>query len=165
MLYNVNTSLFAACRPRGVGAAGNFGPGDARSKREHGKERKGGRRVDIRYCKLEIFLPESHLEAVRRALERVDAGHIGRYDRCLSYSPVTSCWRPLPGTSPYLGEVGAVCTARELKVEVTCPVERVEETVAAVRAAHPYEEPVIQVIPLWGTGLAGEQKEGDSHGI
>ena len=27
------------------------------------------------------------------------------------------------------------------------------------------EEPVIQVIPLWGTGLAGEQKEGDSHGI
>ena len=129
------------------------------------KRGKGGRRVDIRYCKLEIFLPESHLEAVRRALERVDAGHIGRYDRCLSYSPVTSCWRPLPGTSPYLGEAGAVCTARELKVEVTCPVERVEETVAAVRAAHPYEEPVIQVIPLWGTGLAGEQKEGDSHGI
>ena len=29
------------------------------------------------YCKLEIFVPESHLEAVRAALLSVDAGHIG----------------------------------------------------------------------------------------
>lgn len=108
-----------------------------------------------RYCKLEIFLPESHLEAVREALWSVDAGHIGRYDRCLSYSPVTSCWRPLSGTRPYLGEEGALCTQRELKIEVTCRLERLEETMAAVRRAHPYEEPVIQAIPLWAVGLEG----------
>ena len=30
------------------------------------------------FCKLEIFLPESHLGAVQRALAEVDAGHIGR---------------------------------------------------------------------------------------
>ena len=57
-------------------------------------------------CKLEIFIPESHLEALRAALAAVDAGHIGAYDGCLSYAPVTSCWRPLPGTAPYLGRVG-----------------------------------------------------------
>ena len=55
-------------------------------------------------CKLEIFVPESHLEAIEKALWSVDAGHIGKYDHCLSYSPVTGCWRPLPGTTPYLGE-------------------------------------------------------------
>ena len=49
------------------------------------------------YCKLEIFIPSSHLEPLRRALQDVDAGHIGHYDSCLSYSPVTSCWRPLAG--------------------------------------------------------------------
>ena len=47
------------------------------------------------YCKLEIFLPASHLSPLETALRQVDAGHIGAYDSCLSYSPVTSCWRPL----------------------------------------------------------------------
>ena len=105
------------------------------------------------YCKLEIFVPESHLEAVRAALLSVDAGHIGAYDGCLSYAPVTSCWRPLPGTSPYLGRVGELCTSPELKVEVTCRAEQAEAAIAAVKAAHPYEEPVINAIPLLATGL------------
>lgn len=80
-------------------------------------------------------------------------GHIGRYDCCLSYSPVIGAWRPLAGTAPYLGRMGEVCHAPELKVEVTCRTDRVEETVAAVKRAHPYEEPVINVIPLYRTGL------------
>ena len=103
--------------------------------------------------KLEIFLPESHFDAVREALWSVDAGHIGAYDRCMSWSRVHSCWRPLEGTDPFLGTPGEVCRAEELKLEVCCLGERLAETLAAVRAAHPYEEPVINVIPLAGTGL------------
>ena len=34
--------------------------------------------MESEFCKLEIFLPESHLEAVQQALWSVDAGHIGR---------------------------------------------------------------------------------------
>ena len=105
--------------------------------------------------KLEIFLPESHFEAVRQALWAVDAGHIGAYDRCMSWSRVHSCWRPLEGTSPFWGTPGEVCRAEELKLEVCCLGERLAETLAAVRAAHPYEEPVINVIPLAATGLKG----------
>ena len=109
--------------------------------------------MEFSFCKLEIFIPPSHLEPLRKALRRADAGHIGRYDSCLSYSPVTSCWRPLPGTAPYLGRVGELCTAPELKVEITCRVRDLERTVAAVKAVHPYEEPVINAIPLLSTGL------------
>ena len=105
------------------------------------------------FCKMEIFLPEEALPAVREALYRADAGHIGNYDRCLSYSPVTGCWRPLDGTNPYLGTVGEVCEAPELKIEVTCRTGAVPETLRAVRAAHPYEEPVINVIPLYLPGM------------
>jgi len=108
---------------------------------------------DFQYCKLEIFIPESHFPALRRALRDADAGHLGNYDCCLSYSRVTGCWRPLEGTHPYLGEIGAVSEEPELKVEVACLRDRVDETLAAVRAVHPYEEPVINVIPLWRTGL------------
>ena len=106
------------------------------------------------YCKLEIFIPATHLAVLQDTLAEVDAGHIGRYDRCLSYSPVTSCWRPLEGTNPYLGAVGQVSTEPELKVEVTCLLARVDATVEAVKRVHPYEGPVINVIPLYRTSFA-----------
>ena len=63
------------------------------------------------------------------------------------------CWRPLEGTTPYSGKEGEFCSEPELKVEVTCWTKRVEETLTAVKAVHPYEEPVINVIPLYRTGL------------
>lgn len=109
--------------------------------------------TDFKYCKLEIFIPETHLPALQRALQEVDAGHIGSYDCCLSYSPVTGCWRPLAGTSPYLGTVGEISSEPELKVEVTCLTERADLTVDAVKGIHPYEEPVINVIPLYRTSF------------
>ena len=108
---------------------------------------------DFPYCKLEIFIPESHLDLLAQTLSAEDAGHIGRYDSCLSYGPVTGCWRPLPGTQPYAGTIGEVSSEPELKVEVTCPTERVDAVIAAVKAVHPYEEPVICAIPLYRTGL------------
>lgn len=109
--------------------------------------------ADFAYCKLEIFIPETHLAALQQALQQVDAGHIGSYDCCLSYSRVTGCWRPLEGTKPYLGSIGEISVAPELKVEVVCHTARVDETVAAVKRVHPYEQPVIHVIPLYRTGL------------
>ncbi|MCD7927427.1 MAG: cytochrome C biogenesis protein, partial [Oscillospiraceae bacterium] len=54
--------------------------------------------MEFSHYKMEIYVPESHFEALRAALFRVDAGHIGNYDRCLSWSPVRSCWRPRAGT-------------------------------------------------------------------
>ena len=105
------------------------------------------------FIKLEIFIPESHFYALQKALQDVDAGHIGNYDSCLSYSPVMGTWRPLEGTHPYIGEQNAVSCELELKVEVTIRAERLKETIAAIKAVHPYEEPVINAIPLIGVGL------------
>ena len=109
--------------------------------------------MDFAFCKLEVFIPETHLEPLRKVLQEIDAGHIGNYDSCLSYSTVTGCWRPLEGTSPYLGSVGEISCEPELKVEVTVCAERVDETIRAIRRVHPYEEPVINAIPLWRTSF------------
>ena len=59
----------------------------------------------------------------------------------------------MEGASPYLGTAGEISREPEVKVEVTCRVERLEETVEAVKAVHPYEEPVINVIPLIQVGI------------
>lgn len=108
---------------------------------------------DFRYCKLEIFVPETHFAAVQAALQAVDAGHIGHYDACLSYSKVTSCWRPLENCHPFSGREGEISCEPEIKIEAACLTENVDQTVAAIKAVHPYEEPVINVIPLYRTSF------------
>ena len=112
--------------------------------------------METAYCKLEIFVPEDYFEPVCQALIQADAGHIGNYDQCLSVSPVTSFWRPLPGSDPFLGRPGELCRAKELKIEVCCAAAQAKRTIALIKAAHPYEEPVINLIPLLSTGLDGE---------
>ena len=51
----------------------------------------------MKYVKMEIFIPRTHLAALQKALQVVDAGHIGNYDSCLAYSPVMGTWRTLAG--------------------------------------------------------------------
>ena len=109
--------------------------------------------MNFKYCKLEIFIPETHFEALQRALQEVDAGHFGKYDSCLSVTPVTGYWRPLDGADPFIGQIGQISKEAEWKVEVTILTEQLERTLAAVRAVHPYEEPVINVIPLLAIGI------------
>ena len=119
----------------------------------HNEMIRRGISMDLKYCKLEIFLPPSHLEVLQKALQEVDAGHIGNYDSCMSVSPVTGYWRPLDGCNPYIGTNGEISCEPELKVEVTVYTENVDKTIEVVKAVHPYEEPVINVIPLWRTSF------------
>ena len=109
--------------------------------------------MTFEYCKLEIFIPESHLKSLQEALIQCDAGHIGNYEACMSYSHVIGTWRPLNGTKPYIGTEGAISEEQEIKAEVTCQVSDVESIIEAVKKIHPYEEPVINAIPLMRTGL------------
>jgi hypothetical protein len=99
--------------------------------------------------KLEIFAPLEALPALQEALAEAGAGQIGNYDHCLSISRVQGTWRPLPGSNPYSGEIGYIQKAEELKLEVNCPVDLVPQVIQAIRRTHPYEEPVINVIPLF----------------
>lgn len=75
--------------------------------------------MDFEYCKLEIFLPPSHLEVLQKALQEVDAGHIGNYDSCMSVSPVTGYWRPLDGCNPYISQ--------QLSVQSVSMMKRLEQ--------------------------------------
>ncbi len=107
------------------------------------------------WVKIEIFIPEEFVARLSDALADVDVGHIGNYDHCMSVMPVRGYWRPLPGANPYLGTVGAVETGSEAKVEVNCRLSRVAEALKVIRAIHPYEEPVINIVPLLNAQFEG----------
>lgn len=102
----------------------------------------------MQFCKLEIFIPKTHLSQLQSALQNVDAGHIGNYDSCLSYSEVIGTWRPLENAKPYLGKVDNISQEPELKVEVRILAENLNITLEAIKRIHPYETPVINIIPL-----------------
>ncbi len=109
--------------------------------------------MQFKYIKLEIFIPESHFKQLQDLLQKIDAGHIGNYDSCLSYSKVIGTWRPLEGTKPYIGEHNKISEEEEYKVEVTIKSENLKSTIEAIKSIHPYEEPVINAIPLLEVGL------------
>ncbi|MBR5162959.1 MAG: divalent cation tolerance protein CutA [Schwartzia sp.] len=109
--------------------------------------------MNAQYYKLEIFIPETHFHALQKALTEADAGHIGNYDSCLAYSRVTGTWRPLSGTKPFIGVEGEISEEPELKVEVTIRTEILDAVMKAIKAIHPYEEPLINVLPLVATGM------------
>lgn len=100
------------------------------------------------FFKLEIFLPTEAVDELLETLAAVHAGEIGKYDHCSSITQVQGTYRPLAGAQPTYGEVGQLFWGSECKVEVNCREEYLMEAIQAVREMHPYEEPVINVIPL-----------------
>jgi hypothetical protein len=103
---------------------------------------------NFQQVKLEIFIPAEFVDALREALAAAGAGRIGDYDHCASVTAVRGYWRPLAGANPFDGTVGEISTGEECKVEVNCPRSRVGAALAAIRRVHPYEEPLINVVPL-----------------
>jgi len=104
--------------------------------------------LEFKELKLEIFIPESHLPVLRSALQSVGAGRYGNYDSCLAYSKVTGAWRSLQGSHPYLGTENEATEAEEVKVEVNILAENLERTLKSIYEVHPYEEPLVNVIPI-----------------
>lgn len=98
--------------------------------------------------KIEVFIPGEFVEKLGDALSEVGAGRIGNYEHCMSVTQVSGYWRPLPGADPYQGMVGKLERGEECKVEMVCRWDLVSEAVHKIREVHPYEEPVIEIIPL-----------------
>jgi hypothetical protein len=98
--------------------------------------------------KLVVFVPTEALEAVRDALFAAGAGRLGDYERCCWYTEGTGTFRPLPGAHPAVGEVGEEERVTEMRLETIFPEELQDEVVAALRRAHPYEEPAFDVYAL-----------------
>ena len=104
--------------------------------------------MEFSEAKIEIYVPQDYVIALRDALSAVGAGHIGDYDHCVSITQVTGYWRPLENAHPFNGEIGAICEGSECKIEIRCKKEFIAEAVKVIKQIHPYEEPVINIVPL-----------------
>jgi len=98
--------------------------------------------------KLSFFVPLSHAEDVKDAVFEAGGGIIGNYDRCSWECEGWGQFRPLPGSTPFLGDAMKLERVKELKVELVCEDACIEQVVEALKAAHPYETPAYEVYKL-----------------
>lgn len=95
--------------------------------------------------RINVYIPETHLEPVKRAMFDAGAGRIGNYDSCCWQTKGKGQFRPLEGNNAFIGETGKVEQVEEYKVELVCEEAIIHAVVAAMKQAHPYEEPAYDV--------------------
>lgn len=100
------------------------------------------------HYQLVTFCPEEDAQKVRNALFAAGGGTIGAYSDC-SFSGIgTGTFLPGEGSRPHIGTEGALSEVTEVRLEMIVPQRSVGKTVGALYAAHPYEEPVIDLYPI-----------------
>ncbi|EPZ51680.1 hypothetical protein M902_2392 [Bacteriovorax sp. BAL6_X] len=98
--------------------------------------------------KLVFFVPKANAEVVKNAVFDAGAGTIGNYDRCSFEVEGVGQFRPNQEANPHIGKNGEIERVVELKVETICPDDKVDDVLKALRMAHPYEEPAVDLYEL-----------------
>lgn len=115
--------------------------------------------------KIVVFTPKSDRASVLDAAFAAGAGRIGNYEECSYSGPGVGTFHGQDGSNPTVGQPGRRESAREWRVELICPEARLRPVLAAIWAAHSYEEPAIDVYPLKplangpGAGRVGDLAE------
>lgn len=112
--------------------------------------------------KLVTFVPSKQKEEVANALFAAGAGDIGNYSHCSFSLQGEGTFLANDKANPFVGQANQLHTEAETRLEVVLPNWKKSEVIAALNAAHPYEEVAYDIyalqnsIGLAGSGLIGE---------
>jgi hypothetical protein len=95
---------------------------------------------------LVFYVPVADTERVLDAVLATGAGAVGDYRDCAFVAPGTGQFRPVAGARPAIGAVGDLEKVAENRVELVLDRALRGAVVAALRAAHPYEEPAFHIL-------------------
>ena len=97
-----------------------------------------------------VYVPLDAADQVRKALAEAGAGRIGKYDSCSFSVRRKGRFRPLKDAVPAIGTPGSYEEVDEERIEVVVPADPklLRPILEAVKAAHPYEEPAMHLLPM-----------------
>lgn len=98
--------------------------------------------------KLVVFIPVESVQKVSEAVFAAGAGWIGNYSKCSFQAQGTGTFLPLEGARPAIGKKGRLGKVPEVRFETIVPAEKLENVIAAMKQAHPYETPAFDVFKL-----------------
>jgi len=101
--------------------------------------------------KLVVFVPIEAAAKVSNAVFAAGAGAIGSYRNCGFGAEGTGTFLPLKGAKPAVGKKGKLEKVPEIRFETIVPAEKLDDCIAAMKKAHPYEIPAFDVFKLYDT--------------
>ena len=98
--------------------------------------------------KISVYIPSDYLETVKLAMFNQGGGRLGNYDHCAWQVLGQGQFRPLVQSNPFKGQKENLETLGEYLVEMICDKKHIKSVIAALKKAHPYEEPAYSVVRL-----------------
>ena len=141
-IYSPHTALDAAAGGMTDWLAEGVGSGTV-SPIEHAVELGGHERY-----KVVTYATPDAVDAVRAAMGDAGAGTIGDYTHCSTSIENEGTFIGGESATPAVGEAGRLERVREHRLMMVASPGSLPAVLAALRAAHPYEEPPVHVIPL-----------------
>lgn len=105
--------------------------------------------------KIATFVPGDAADRVEAAMAAAGAGVIGAYRGCSFRTDGIGSFMPGDTANPVIGSVGILNRVEEQRVEMIAPAGRRDAVVAALVAAHPYEEPAYDVFDVSSNAAMG----------
>lgn len=104
------------------------------------------------YVTLVVTVPETHADHVRDAMGRAGAGETERYAFGSFSVKGVGRFMPKQGAKPFVGQENVLETVLEERIETICSREHLQTVIAAIKEAHPYEETIIDIYPIYQIG-------------
>lgn len=113
------------------------------------------------FCKVVVYVPVTHLEAVRDEIMASNSCTIGNYSGCTFASQGEGTFMPLEGSNPFIGTQHTVEKVNENKIEFMAYKDEVNNLIKKIKTVHSYEEMAYDVYDLvhlnepFGVGRVG----------
>jgi len=101
------------------------------------------------YVKIKITVPAEAADRVRQAMGKAGAGVQGNYQYTSFSTSGIGRFKPTKGARPAIGKIGRLEKVKEEMIETICHKKLVKKVIFAIKKAHPYEEPAIDIIPRY----------------
>jgi hypothetical protein len=105
------------------------------------------------YVTIVVTVPATHADLIRAVMAEAGAGESDRYSHASFSVKGTSRFMPKKGSKPFIGQELQLETVSEERIEAMCSIDSLEHVVNAIKKAHPYEETVIDIYPIYELGL------------
>lgn len=105
------------------------------------------------YVTIIVTVPETHADIIREVMANAGAGQAGGYSHCSYSTKGVGRFMPCQGSNPYLGKEGVLEMVAEERIETICARIILNHVLEEIKKAHPYEETVIYIYPIYEIGV------------
>lgn len=98
--------------------------------------------------KISVKIPLKFLDKLAFEMANAGAGIIGNYELCSFRINGTGTFRPGSKAKPFSGSKNKINFVEEIKLEMRCSDEKLDNVIEAIYKFHPYEEPDYDIMQI-----------------